>query len=335
MELDPKDLQEFLNGAKSKLDSGDSPSSEEIETEQEDQQGDGLDTEDMLELKDKDDDFIDADTDEEPDEEEPEVETEDEEDEEEAPKDIKATPEEQSKDKDNPANKAFAKLNRRIKELETELNTKDMTVKEINEKFAKLAKQSGFEGIETADQYFQALNEQSSLKKYRQTNDPNVLLKLAEERVMQKLQPVMSKTQETAKQVGQNKFEQELQQHITDLNETYGTDVKSADDIVKLPNADKIIKRMGKGDTLSDAYLLANRDLIFEQQSRKSRQSAVNTAKGFAHQDTGSRTDKISDDGLSQAEINQNLPTWQMLYPDKNRSQVIKMMKAARKRGDM
>ncbi len=91
--------------------------------------------------------------------------------------------------------------------------------------------------------------------------------------------------------------------------------INSLDDISKLPNSDDVIKYIEKGNTLSDAYFLANKADIIKKQTESIQQKTIERiqanggASPGALSDTGETASLFTEaqvDAMSQAEVNKN-----------------------------
>lgn len=92
--------------------------------------------------------------------------------------------------------------------------------------------------------------------------------------------------------------------------------IESIDDLVKLNNSDDIIKYVEKGNTLSEAYFLANRGDIINKKTNQIQQDTIKQIEANGQATPG----KLADNGqeptffteeqvnnMSQAEVNKNL----------------------------
>jgi hypothetical protein len=231
---------------------------------------------------------------------------------------INATPEEQSKDKDNPANHAFAEMRRQKKELETQLKAIQEKQKQTDEYYASLAKAKGRNDISTADDYFKALRAEELAEQYQKTQDPLVLAQLLKENILN--DPRMSKTQAPQ----QTSAELFLSKEVEDFNREFKQNLKDYGEIPSLPNSNKIIDYMENNSlSLIDAYKLANPDKILAA----SKQAAINEAKGLTHVKPNSNNGSVSEVQVTAAEI----ANWKRWFPGRSDEQCRKEIAASKK----
>ena len=246
-----------------------------------------------------------------------------------------STPEEQSKDKDNPANHAFAEKNHELKQLRAWKEERD-------QKFAELARQAGFSDIKDADGYLTAIehqrqqqHQQQLATQYQNNHDPALLAQMAANQIKQ--DPEYASSVAASKQMVQYIAEQQvmssIQSEIAELNETFGTSVKNINEVNELPNGGKIVQLLmnNQNMTLSDAYLLANKADVLKNATAKQKQQLVNQAHGFDHigkNATGGDVDNIQ---VTDTDIQD----WKKWFPDKSRDQCIKEIRQAKKNGDL
>ena len=225
-------------------------------------------------------------------------------------------PEAQSKDKNHPANRAFAEKAREARRARDEMATTQNTLKEIDAIYIELAKQSGFDNVKSAADYAKLLREQELSTKYKNTNDPSVLAEI----VAEKLKPVVNPA------IKVDPFANEIEA----LNTEYGLSVKTIEEVVGLDNSDTIIDLVEKGVSLSDAYLIANKDAIsksnaekVQQAKKQAKQEVINQLKGNSHVQTNSNSGNIDDVEITPAEI----ANMKRFFPKKSTDQITKELK--------
>lgn len=106
---------------------------------------------------------------------------------------------------------------------------------------------------------------------------------------------------------------EELNKDLKDLD--IDVTLNSIDDIVKLENSDEVTNYIEKGMTLSEAYFLANKQSIIQNDRNKIQQDTIkqieangNSAVGSLS-DTGETASYFTEEqvnGMSQAEVNKN-----------------------------
>lgn len=96
-----------------------------------------------------------------------------------------------------------------------------------------------------------------------------------------KIKQELNKYEEAAAKTVQKQNEKK---EVTDLNNEHGLELQSYEDIKKLDNAEKILGYMTDSNlSLSDAYLLANKDIIQKEGAEKVRQQTMNQINGKSH----------------------------------------------------
>lgn len=208
---------------------------------------------------------------------------------------------------------AFASMKRAKKEAER-------TMQELNQQFAKLAKEAGFENVKSAKDYLDELRKQ----RYTDTNDPEILAEMVASRLAQPKQ--------------QNEEVDDLLGMVVEFNKEFGFNIKSVDDIASLPNAERVIDLLGatytnsKGESeslsLKDAFVIANRDYV-KPKEKKIRQEAVNKLKGHAHLKKEIKANKVETTPVTTSELRR----WMEAFPEKTRSQAIKEIRNYKKQG--
>ncbi len=245
----------------------------------------------------------------------------------------KETSKEQSKDKDHPANKAFAELRRKAKETEKISQEYELTkkqVEEMNKAFTELAKKSGVDGIQSAQDYLNAIKRQSLQERYRDNQDPIALAELVADMVKQTSQTKEQPTQ----QAKDSEAPYDVEGELNEANTEFSLSLKSIDDVLTLPNAEKIIDFLERGMSISDAYYRANKDSIKKGEFEKAKQAAVNQQRGFTHIQANSQGGAVQQNALNQAEIDSHYPTWKSMFPEMKRNDLLAMMQKAKNDGD-
>lgn len=202
------------------------------------------------------------------------------------------TSQNQSKDKDNPANHAFAEMRRELKQLKAENQKLTQQQKEKDNYYSNLAKQAGRTDIQTEEQYRKAVKLENLSNQYKETGDPLIMAEIMKE-TMQTIQPVRQETY----------IDNGLDKEIEDFNKEFKGNLKTVADIATLPNYQEIVGYMENNNLpLSKAYALANPEKI----QAANRQAAINQAKGFTHVKSNSNGGNVDSVHVSADEIN----TW-------------------------
>lgn len=226
---------------------------------------------------------------------------------------VDATPEEQSKDKENPANHAFAEMRRKLKEQEQQLNAYVKKQTETDEYYANIARSKGRTDIKTADEYFKAVRQEELSAAYQETQDPMKLVELIKESIMSEIKP----------QVQQPIVDNGLEKELEEFNKTFKQNLKSIDEITTLPNNEEILQYMMNGIPLHKAYAAANPEKI----SAANKQAVINQVKGLSHVKGNSNSGNIEKINVSQSEITQ----WKQWFPGKTDEQCRKEIVANKK----
>ena len=199
--------------------------------------------------------------------------------------------------------------------------------KEDNAKFAevrKKAEQAGRDkfisdqygeshGIHTEAEYNKAIAEQKQKELLEQVTSGEVDAKDAYEQ--------MKANDPEYQAMKQSKSDVTVQNQLSELNNDLkglGLDIniESINDLADLPNADDVINYVKKGNSLSEAYFLANKQDIINKNSTKIQQDTIEqiAANGAstpgALSDTGETPSFYTEaqvDGMSQADVNKNL----------------------------
>lgn len=174
-------------------------------------------------------------------------------------------PEPAKQEQDPQINAKFAEMRRKIEDAERREKERDAWVE----------RNYGSQGLKTWDEY-QARIERDKERAYyeEQGVDPDVV----EEIVNKKLDNHPSVVE--ARQRAQEAFQAE---QMTKLNQTYGLEIKSVEDIKSLPNAEAMIKKIVAGYEWDEAYMVTHRDQIAQNLASKARQSAINNQQSKSH----------------------------------------------------
>ena len=243
-----------------------------------------------------------------------------------------STPEEQSKDKDNPANHAFAEMNRELKQYR-------IREAERNRKVADWAKQSGFSDINDIDGYLNAIErqrqetEQANLaQQYQTSQDPKILAQMAANQMRQDPETMRrdSLMNNVVNYVVSQQASQRASQEITELNTEFGTNIRDINEVRDLPNGNKIIDYVAnKGLSLAEAYALANRTDVIKNATAAEKQRMVNQARGYDHVNENARGGNVDSIQVTDADIQR----YSQFFGDKPREQIVKEIRQHKKDG--
>ena len=149
--------------------------------------------------------------------------------------------------------------------------------------------------------------------------DPDMLSQIVSRQVENN--PVVRQAQA----VMQDTINKQSNQMITeDIKEIMRIDpnVKSIDDIAKLPNVSQILSLTQTGMRFSDAYKVANMDSLINNKAGAAKQAAINNMKGTQHLNA---TNNINANNDSSVDIpSSELTNWQDAYPNLSMAELKK-----------
>lgn len=187
---------------------------------------------------------------------------------------------------------------------------------EYAEKFKGITNPETGKPILSAKDYIEAVEADKRVRAKAEMEkaglDPNILEQLIAEN------PAVKQAQEYMARAQQEKAEQELQADIKEISKIDAT-IKSKEDLVKLDNFDEIVKLVEKGNTLVEAYKLANFDKLVSKKQSAAEQAAINQAKSKSHlQKTGGVADTSTLVDIPEKDISE----WKKAYPNLSASQL-------------
>ena len=187
---------------------------------------------------------------------------------------------------------------------------------EYAEKFKGITNPETGKPILSARDYIEAVEADKRVKvKADMENaglDPSILEQLIAEN------PLVKQAQEFMTKVQQEKAEQELQADIKEISK-FDSTIKSKDDLVKLENFEDIVKLVEKGNSLVEAYKLANFDKLVSKKQSAAEQAAINQAKSKSHlQKTGG----VADTSNLLEIPEKDMLEWKKIYPNLSASQL-------------
>lgn len=213
--------------------------------------------------------------------------------------------------------------------VETEVApvTEEKQSKEDNAKYAevrKKAEQAGRDkfisdqygeshGIHTEAEYKAAMAEQKKNELMEKVSNGEVDVKDAYEQ-MKANDPDFQKMKETTQETFVKNQLSELNNDLKEL--AIDVTINSVDDLVNLPNSDSVIEYVNKGNTLSEAYFLANRQDIISKKTNQIQQDTIKQIEANGNSAVGSLSNtgdtptfftSAQVDGMSQAEVSKNL----------------------------
>lgn len=187
-------------------------------------------------------------------------------------------PNQETQDRDLERDSAFANMRRKQEELEKELEK----YKKADEQFASTFKDYGVNNVEdylTIYQQEQLEQKELELEEKLANGDMTAVKEI----IQKEIEPYKKIIEEQQQKEQQKQALKKLQEEIVELNSAYGVNVKTVDEIRKLPNGDKVVEYMQKSLTASDAYFLANKDTLKQDIVKKTKQQAINQVTGNSH----------------------------------------------------
>jgi hypothetical protein len=241
---------------------------------------------------------------------------------------------------------AFAAMKRQKKEAEKKAQEMEEAFKNLNSEFAKLAKESGFEDIGSAEDYLRTLRNQRRTSEYKKTNDPSIIAEMVADSLNQRQKQAVENRQQSVDNDTPTDTAEDLIGMILEFNAEYNQNIRSIDDIASLPNAEKVIDLMGatykdsEGNTrslsLKDAYMIANKDSLgtTAKKTKKiddkaAKQRALNEVKSHSHMKTTKKGGSVEKIKVKRSELNK----WKEMFPEKSTKQAMKEIKMYKKNG--
>ena len=203
-------------------------------------------------------------------------------------------------------NAKFAEMRRKNEQAVKDAGTKAID-KYISDQYGKS------HGIHTKADYDKAMAEQKKLELEESVRNGDVDPKDAYEQ--------MKANDPEYQQMKKSRRESYVNTQLSELNtdlKGFGLDIEvnSLDDLVKLPNSEQVIKYVDNGNTLAEAYFLANKQDIINQNTTKIQQDTINKIANNGESTPGSLSDtgdtpsfftEAQVNKMSQADVNKNL----------------------------
>lgn len=134
--------------------------------------------------------------------------------------------------------------------------------------------------IQTVDEYLDALQyqqrQQVEAKMQENGVDPAMIDRMIA------TNPVVMQAQQVLENSKAAEADAQIQKGLAEIGK-YDPNIKTVDDLAALPNFGQILERVQRGDTLLEAYKVANFDTFMQHQSDAGRQKAINQMRGKAH----------------------------------------------------
>jgi hypothetical protein len=163
-------------------------------------------------------------------------------------------------------NRAFAELRRQKEAAERKMKEIDDWVRQTY----------GHMGINTWEEYQQALREEQKRREYEEKGiDYDEMKKIVKEELEN--HPTVIAARQAERQMMLERQFQEFQQAFPDAN------VKTWDDLFALPKYEQMHQKIMHGYTIADAYLVTHADEIRQKSLAAARQAALNSVNGKSH----------------------------------------------------
>jgi len=144
--------------------------------------------------------------------------------------------------------------------------------------------------------------------------DPSVIDQLINEN------PIVKQAKEAMAQLQQLEVQKQITADIKEISKI-DSDIKSIEDLAKLPNFSKITEKVNAGMSLVDAYKIENFDKLLGKKQAAAEQSAINKAKSKDHL---SATDGNTSPGNLITIPTEELSEWKSSFPGESVEQLTK-----------
>lgn len=134
--------------------------------------------------------------------------------------------------------------------------------------------------ITTLDEYFDALDAQEHLNTRQQMQEKGVDPELIDRAI--KNNPLMRQAENAIREMNLQRGNQELNRQIAEIS-TFYPEVKTLEDITKMETFPAFDSYVKNGMGITEAFKLANFDVLMQRGSAASKQAAINAAKGKSH----------------------------------------------------
>ena len=168
--------------------------------------------------------------------------------------------------------------------------------------------------IRSKKDYFDALDAQEELKRNAELQEKGIDPKVFEDMVNRQVNnnPVVLQAQQVMQMEQQRQIEATLENDMKVIS-SLNPGLKTVNDVMNLPNADRLISLVQTGLTLADAYKVANFDDLMAGKSASAKQAALNTMNGTSHL---TQTDSLASAENGEVEIpNNELDAWKRAFP--------------------
>jgi hypothetical protein len=170
------------------------------------------------------------------------------------------------------------------------------------------------EPIKNAQDYLNALDAQNKLKMQEDLQSKGIDPNFFEDMVNRQVEnnPLVQQAQQVMQMEQQRQVQSALENDMKIIS-TLNPNLKSVNDVMNLPNSDKMISLVQSGLSLADAYKVANFDDLMAGKSASAKQAALNTMNGTSHLN---QTDGLANADSGEVEIPQNeLDQWKRAFP--------------------
>lgn len=177
--------------------------------------------------------------------------------------------------------------------------------------------------IRSKKDYFDALDAQEELKRNAELQEKGIDPKVFEDMVNRQVNnnPVVVQAQQVMQMEQQRQIEATLENDMKVIS-SLNPNLKTVNDVMNLPNADRLVSLVQTGLTLADAYKVANFDDLMAGKSASAKQAALNTMNGTSHL---TQTDSLASAENGEVEIpNNELDAWKRAFPHASMAELRK-----------
>lgn len=181
----------------------------------------------------------------------------------------------------------FAEMRVANKELKAQLEAVQAELKSRDDKISKVDKYindlHGDKGITNIDSYLSHMSdyERKQLQEKAIQGDSEAMQTLLNEQLMNN--PMMEKINQVSEYLEQQALDNNIRSELDEFNTEYDQKLTSYKDIANLDNSDDIYNFMEKGLTVSQAYIIANKDSIINKAAKETKQETINNIAGRSH----------------------------------------------------
>lgn len=210
-------------------------------------------------------------------------------------------------------NAQFAEARRRAEaEYKTKIDSERSRINgEVKRLFGNSVNPVTGTPITTFDEYIQAVemqrkNAQEAMLKEKGI-DPSIIQDMVNN------SPAMIQAQKILAQNTETEAQRLIEEDMKIIS-TINPALKTVEDLVNHESYDAVVSYVQKGNTLADAYKLANYDAITKTKTEAAKQAAINSAKSQSHL-TATNSLSVGGDGEEEIPASE-LSRWKDMFPD-------------------